>query len=77
MERGKGRHGQTSEEVPAVIQVSNSGSSEQSGDRGTGEKWPDSGSVAETKQMELFTSLGGGQWMKETGLRTTSCFVLT
>ena len=56
---------QNSEEVPAVIQVSNSGSSEQSGDSGTGEKWSDSGSVAETEQMGLLQALGGrGQWMK-------------
>ena len=77
VERGKDRHGQTSEEVPAVIQVSNSGSSEQSGDSGTGEKWSDSGSVEETEQMGLLQALGGrGQWMKETGPRTSG-FVLT
>lgn len=49
VESGKDRHGQTSEEASAVIQVSSSGSSEQSGDSGIGEKWSDSGSLPETE----------------------------
>ena len=60
VEPGKGRHGQTSEEVPAVIQVSNSGSSKQSGNSGIGEKWSDSGSVLETGQMGLLQASGEG-----------------
>ena len=60
VEPGKGRHRQTSEEVPAVIQVSNSGSSEQSGNSGIGEKWSDSGSVLETGQMGLLQASGEG-----------------
>ena len=60
VEPGKGRHGQTSEEVPAVIQVSNSGSSKQSGNSGIGEKWSDSGCFG-NRADGTFTSLRGGQ----------------
>ena len=61
-----------------MIQVSSSGSSEQSGDSGIGEKWSDSGSLPETRVDGTLPSFGGRQWMKQrTHDNSDFCFDLS